>query len=385
MTSKTTSGSLADEVARLAAGGEAALARTVAAHGRAALDAVVPLFDGRWRAQVTPGTMLRMIRGPGVIAGLAELAGNLELEIQPFAAAALGHSRDAEALPYLLTMLDAPFTTEVAARALGELGLVEARAPLQARWHALVGSDARAQLSALAEAGEELAPIDAIAVATGRLRLGDDDGDGTMTAALAALTGAGASTSVRVEALRALRWSPRREAAAGLRATAASTTDGELAQHAIAGLAQLGIQACAGALVALIAAEGPHDQLLRSALSGLVGDEVEVEAPAAELRRWWMRSAAAIAPTTPRWRHGDLGASVRALADRDGGTVRARVELWTNLDLVDTAEPGVAGDQHDVVAAETWWDAHRGGWQANRAYRAGRVVDAEAIVDGLAP
>jgi len=138
-TTSQTASSLADDVAQLAAGGDAALARTVAAHGRPALDAVVPLFAGRWRAQVTPGTMIRLIRGPEVIARLAELARNLELEIQPFAAAALGHTRDAEALAPLLAMLDAPFTTEVAARALGELGRVDALGPLVARWHGLVG------------------------------------------------------------------------------------------------------------------------------------------------------------------------------------------------------------------------------------------------------
>ena len=381
-TTSQTASSLADDVAQLAAGGDAALARTVAAHGRPALDAVVPLFAGRWRAQVTPGTMIRLIRGPEVIARLAELARNLELEIQPFAAAALGHTRDAEALAPLLAMLDAPFTTEVAARALGELGRVDALGPLVARWHGLVGG---AQLIALAEANAELAPMDAIAVATGRLRLGDDDGDGAMTAALVGLTAADAPTSVRVEALRALRWSPRREAAAALRTVAASTRDGALGQHAIAGIAQLGIQACVGALVTLIAAEGPHDELLRAALVELVGDEVEVEAPAPELRRWWMRSAVAVAPTAPRWRYGDLGASLHAMAGRNGGSVRTRVELWTNVDFVDIAEPGVAGDPHDVVAAVAWWVAHGSGWQADQAYRAGRIVDAEAIADGLAP
>jgi len=319
-----------------------------------------------------------------VIARLAELARNLELEIQPFAAAALGHTRDAEALPPLLAMLDAPFTTEVAARALGELGRVDALGSLVARWHGLVGGDARAQLTALAEAGAEVAPMDAMAVATGRLRLGDGDGDGAMTAALVGLTAADASTSVRVEALRALRWSPRREAAAALRTVAASTSDGELGQHAIAGIAQLGIQACVGALVALIAAAGPHDALLRAALVELVGDEVEVEAPAPVLRRWWMRSAGALAPTMPRWRYGDLGASLPAMAGRHGGSVRTRVELWTNVDFVDTAEPGVAGDPHDVVGAMAWWVAHRSGWQADQAYRAGRVVDAAATADGLA-
>lgn len=362
--------SATEVVQKLAAGGTRADARELAAYGAEAIYAIEPFLATGWHAKVTAATALRMVRGPGVIPALVAVAASPDGHTKRCAIDALGHSKSPEALAPLLELLSNQRRIEVVANALGELGAPDAIAPLEACWES-------ADVNALLTDEEENIPElwDLAAVGGALLRLGRGGGE-PMLARLAIAE----DVAIALEAIAGLRWSGEMVAVNTIRR---AMTDGrdELADAAVEALGALGLPAVAPILLETAASHPLRGAAVWRAFHALFGDNVPETDEVETLWQWWDRSSA----RWPRDRHvwwggEDLGQAISKLPGRDGGISRTHLELWTGVDMVDTAARGVAGDHHDMLRASLWWQRVPWDWDRNTVYRARRRLDPAPIL-----
>ena len=359
-------------VERLAAGGTTVDARNLAAYGVDAISAIEPFLATGWKAEVTPATALRMVTGPGVVGALSALTGSPDGQTRRSAIDALGHSKSHEALAPLVRLLGNRSEVEVA-NALGELGLEDAIAPLEARWKSL-NLD-----SLLSDEDENMPKVwDLAAIGGALLRLGR----GGVEPSLARLAGAN-DVAVALEAINGLRWSGETIAVNAIRKATNDSRD-ELADRAVEALGALGLPAVAPILLELAERDSLRYPTVWLAFQALFGDEIPDDDDINVLRKWWQASSTRWPPDHHVWWGGeDLGRAISKLPGRDGGVARTHLELWTGLDMIDTAERGVAGDHNDMLRASLWWQQVQWDWHPDVVYRARRPLEPEPILKGL--
>ena len=354
-------------VEHLANGGTNADARALAKSGAALVPHVMPYVTTGWRAEITPLTMLRMLRGVEVVEQLGAFARTEESAIADAAIEALGHTKSKAALPILLDCLAVRGGREVIARALGALGMSEAIGALEAEWQ-------RCDLDQLfAKAGNGMGALwDLAALGGALLRLGSTGYEEPLSRIVRS-----EDTTGGVEAIEGLRWSGVRLAVDCI-ARAMSDPRSELADAAVDAFGAIGLPAVAARLITLTHARPDRLSAVRLSLRGLFGDGV----PERDLDAWWASC------TWPLDRHlwwggQDPGHAISKLPTSDGGLARTRLELWTGVDMVDSADRGTQGDQSDMLRASLWWQRVAWDWRTDVIYRNRRQLDIAPILEAV--
>jgi hypothetical protein len=336
----------------------AGLERKLAACGTATLDLIeqrTVTSPPRWTARV-----LRMMRGDAVIPRLVAWMSHRELD--GFAIEALGHSRRREALAPLLALL--PEDQLYVAPALAELGLPEAIPALEALWNS-----------------RRLEPWEQATVGMALVRLGVPG----LEPELGRIYAESVDPSPANIAADGLSWCATPEAVRALRGSLARPVEAQ--RQAIEALGALGLAAAAPLLIELAEEQPRCIPYVYSALCGIFGRELPRDRPwpadtIVALRAWWDR-------THDRWpRHHlwdggkDLEHAMREMVTRQGSMARARVELWTGIDFVDTTKPS-PGDAGDLARALLWLQRSGRDWDMTAVYRAGRKLPVEPLIDAL--
>lgn len=371
---------LDEQVATVAAGGDRAACRALAAHGAAVIAPLAPFLERGWRAELSPASVLYMVRGPGTVDALAALARGSAIAARASAIAALGHGRQHGALAVLTALLGAAQAREDAATALGRLGDPGAVAPLRALVDQLGGLD-RTALAAELAAGRTLQTADVIAAGRALARLGDP----VFLPIATWLAGPGDEPQVRQLALEALDDLPSAEATQVLVA-AQRDPDPDLAAAAVQAVGALGSLACVPAWLELLEQRDDLTQAIADALIALVGEAPDDLHATAEVRRWWMRTSARVSADrcVSMGAPADPGRAIAALVDREAGRdARAALTRWTGIDFVDAAEVMVPGDDDDRARAGAWWQQAAATWEVGALYRGGRKVELAPIVAAL--